>query len=171
MSSNLQMDDMPWLQPRAVDWMQQYLIARQARVFEWGAGGSTLWFARNTASVLSVEHSRQWHGDVLSALQKQNNVALIVALTWIPEGGGYWNFIHEFAFTFDLILVDGILRNECIAAALPHLLPNGMLVVDNTERADEYAEGLALLKDWYRQDFSSENALAGDWTTSIFIKP
>lgn len=165
MSSNLQMDDSPWLVPAAVAVMDEYLAARDgARVFEWGAGGSTLWFARRAAIVTTVEHNLEWHNRVAVALSglPSNPVALV----WMPaERGMYAEWIHNSAWGFDLILVDGILRNECIANAILYLRHGGLLVVDNTERADEYAAGLALLNGWDRRDFS------GDCQTSIFTKP
>lgn len=163
MSSNQVLDNLPWLQPRAIDWIQQYLMRRTAAVFEWGAGGSTLWFARYADHVISVEHDPFWHIEVVTALQAQGSRNAVVA--WVSEFGPYAEFIHNCSKLFDLILVDGIARNECIRNAIDHLQPGGMLVVDNTERITEYEEGIELLRDWHRQDFT------GDWTTSLFIKP
>lgn len=163
MSRNLAMDDQPWLVDGAVQVMEEFLKTREARVLEWGAGGSTLWFAARAKYLVSLEHDSKWFMEVMQQLVKRNidNTHLI----WVPEQGRYIETVNDLAWTFDLILVDGVRRNECTEAAIPHLRTGGWLVLDNTERAEEYAQGIALLSGWSRTDY------LGDWQTSIFVKP
>ncbi len=163
MSSNGIMDDMPWLQPGAIEVMEKFLAQRNdIRVFEWGAGGSTLFFSAHAKRVFSVEHDLKWLNSVADRLAYGETAN--VQLSWVSEFSTLYHKSIFYEDFFDLILVDGVQRNECIGAAISCIEIGGMIVVDNTERAEEYAEGLSLLKDWKRQDF------VGDWTTSIFIK-
>ena len=50
--------DVPWWTYRAIDDVEDWLAARDrpARVFEYGSGASTVWLARRSGSVHSVEH-------------------------------------------------------------------------------------------------------------------
>lgn len=158
------LDDSPWLQPGAIEVMDKFLASRQNPwVFEWGAGGSTIWLAKHAQRVTSVEHNLEWFNRVADVLREKEmqNVEQIL----INEKSPYYSgVVHLGACLF---LVDGIQRNECMISAMECLLVNlmpGILVVDNTERSEEYAAGLTLLKDWKRQDF------VGDWTTSVFTR-
>jgi predicted O-methyltransferase YrrM len=58
----------PWVTFPALDWLRRSL-PRAARVFEWGCGGSTLFFARRAALLVSVEHDHDWHRRVEAALE------------------------------------------------------------------------------------------------------
>lgn len=166
MSRNQQIDALPWLQTAAVERMERFFQVRpNARVFEWGAGGSTLWFSRHAYSVVSVEHDLAYHA-MVSKLLPTDPLAN-VALVYLPASDLYARFIGKFELPFDLILIDGVKRNECIAQTVQHsmLANGGLLVVDNTERDTEYARGLDLLANWVRTDYM------GEWMTSIFSKP
>ena len=56
----------PWLPFRAIEYLES--IATGAVVFEFGAGGSTAWFSRRAARVVSVEHDASLvRGAVLGA--------------------------------------------------------------------------------------------------------
>ena len=49
--------DAPWLTRAAIAWLEAHLRPEH-RGFEWGSGTGTLWFARRSASLVSVEHAR-----------------------------------------------------------------------------------------------------------------
>jgi hypothetical protein len=42
---------------------------------------------------------------------------------------------------FNLVLIDGILRDECVSAALPSILPGGCLYLDNTDKPENDPAG------------------------------
>jgi hypothetical protein len=56
----------------------------------------------------------------------------------------YVEVIDEVGGPFDLIVVDGRAREECLARAMPHLAPDGLLVLDNVERR-RYREAIRAL--------------------------
>ncbi|HWC64309.1 MAG TPA: hypothetical protein VG501_11845 [Rhizomicrobium sp.] len=49
----------PWITYPAFRQLER-IVAPQAKVFEYGCGGSSLWWASRAASVVSVEHDAQW---------------------------------------------------------------------------------------------------------------
>jgi predicted O-methyltransferase YrrM len=54
----------------------------------------------------------------------------------------YVAMVEQIGGTFDLIVVDGRARVASVAAAVPHLADDGVLVFDNANRA-EYRSGIA----------------------------
>ncbi len=155
----------PWIAANAF----RYLSARlgpSARVFEWGAGMSTLWYDRNCAEVHAVEEDAAWSRRVQERARR--------ATVYLLQGAAYVSKIHDFpAGYFDLVSVDGSQRHECCRAALGHLKTGGLLLVDNTDkdrttrgdlfRADELllsTPGLTLIRfvGWAPGTFSPQEA-------------
>jgi hypothetical protein len=50
---------LPWINFPAIDFLERQLSGK-GRIFEWGMGGSTVFFRRHARSVVSVEHARSW---------------------------------------------------------------------------------------------------------------
>lgn len=127
-----------------------------ARVFEFGAGGSTAFFVQRAARVVSVEHDRAWAYRVRQVLPDEAPWRLLVrppgprrrgdpadpeactsgAFEWSGRDfSSYAASIHEVDVpSFDLVVVDGRSRPACLAAAIPHVAPGGLLLLDNSER-------------------------------------
>lgn len=129
----------PWLSYPAIE----FLAARvrpEWRVFEYGAGASTRWWAGRVAEVSSVEHDREWYERVKDGLPAH------VTLRHVPleYGGDYARSAAAHPGRFDVVVIDGRDRVNCARAALTALSPAGVIVWDNSDRA-EYAEGHALL--------------------------
>jgi len=155
-------DELPWLNFPAIDFLQKHLLPK-SKVFEFGGGGSTLFFCKNSAQVATVEDHAEWfkiltetvqtkgysdwQGFFVSPEPYKGNKALRSAanpedfMSAAPGLGNlsfekYAKTINSFpAEHFDLILVDGRARPSCTAQAIPHLKTNGLLVIDNTERS------------------------------------
>jgi len=157
---NSVIDKQPWLSFAAIDFIKE-IIRPDMVVFEYGSGGSTLFWAEHTRRVISIEHDEVWSEKMKRLLSKQN--INNVEYHFIPaerredfitkEVGKPSDYIstdenyRDFSFktyassidrfpddSFDIILVDGRARPSCIGHAIPKLKRNGYLVVDNTER-------------------------------------
>lgn len=131
--------DLPWWNVAATREIEAFLSARPgARVFEWGAGASTVWLARRAGSVVSVEHDPDW----LAVLQRQTQPFGNVTLLHRERANGA--YVDEIACQegrFDLIVVDGRDRIACLAAARAHLAPGGLIVFDDSGRR-RYRNGI-----------------------------
>lgn len=177
--------DLPWWTFGAVDAVATFLDSKQekARVFEFGAGASTVWLARRSAEVISVDHDAEFIAPLRSVLEASGKarveVVRPVAARGVPgearsNRAGY----EELAFdeyvetitrqrgTFDLIVIDGRSRSACLAAAIPKLADGGIVLFDNSNRAEYqaalYASGLELerLRGWAPAlPFPSETSL------------
>ncbi|MDX1966448.1 MAG: class I SAM-dependent methyltransferase [Planctomycetaceae bacterium] len=143
----------PWVTYPALSWLDQN-VTPDMRVFEFGSGGSTLYFAERAAEVFSVEHDPEWHAAVCAALAADDlrncRLQLIEATSAQPgkpdlyaaerkpvigrRFEAYARAIdaHPDA-SFDLVIVDGWARLACIQHALPKIKPGGHLLLDNSE--------------------------------------
>lgn len=129
----------PWLVFPAVDRLEQLISGR--RIFEFGSGMSTLWFAERCRQVISVESDSRWHQVVTEQCRAIQNVRIIHA----PSKEDYLGAISTAGGKFDLILVDGLYRRDCLDLARPYLSPSGLLVVDDTDLIADLAVGIKQL--------------------------
>ena len=157
---NSVVDELPWINFAALDYLKQQLRP-DFKVFEFGGGGSTLFFCKNVAEVATVEDHAEWFKTLTETVQSkgyQNWQGFFVSPE--PVSGSaprahtnpadfkssiqslenmsfekYARSIDQYPEAyFDLILVDGRARPSCIQQAIPRLKKGGLLVVDNTER-------------------------------------
>lgn len=143
--------DVPWWSYAAIDtvgaWFEQRL--EPVRVYEYGSGASTFWLSRRADTVFSVEHHRGFGEMMAAELSSQDNVSLRIvepvptahpAIGSAKEGyagqdfSDYVSSIDEVDGEFDLVVVDGRAREACLAAALPRLTNDGLMVFDNSRR-------------------------------------
>jgi hypothetical protein len=115
-------------------------IPSDIRVFEYGSGNSTNWWASRTKEVVAVEHHLGWYERVKG--QMLPNVTLLHREL---ENGSYAKAIQEVKGQFDLVIVDGRNRVECAMSSLDRLSDRGVIIWDNSER-DRYALGIEELK-------------------------
>lgn len=124
---------LPWWNVAATREVAGFLRARpEARVFEYGAGASTIWLARHAASVISVEHHAGWHQRLIGEVARFPNIELHHREL---DGDAYIGAIEDAGGAFDMIVVDGRRRTECLARAIPHLAPGGIILLDDSGRS------------------------------------
>ena len=138
--------ELPWFSYAAIDFLEKYLRP-DARVFEFGSGGSTLFFARRAKSVTSVEDNAHWCELVAEKIAGRGieNVDLRhvpVAFTTEEafETSEYLQAVRQ--SRFDVIIVDGAewtanVRPICFRAAQDQIAPGDIIVVDDSWRYRE----------------------------------
>lgn len=160
----------PWVTTPAVQWLEE-VVTPDARVFEFGAGRSTLFFAARAAQVTSVEHHPQWHARVETELAARalTNARLILAPPEGPartrrfasrrrdgKGLAFERYVKtidaEPDASLDLVFVDGRARVACVRRALAKIRPGGYIVLDDARRPD-YRPARRLLSRYPRLDF------------------
>lgn len=120
----------PWMNYAIVALLDERLSS-DMRLFEYGSGYSTLYYAARVASVLSVEYDAAWFDDI-SRFAPQN-----VHILFRPQDvdGTYCRTITERPESrYDLVVVDGRDRANCVIQSLPHLSERGVLLLDDSER-------------------------------------
>lgn len=135
------------------------------RVFEYGAGMSSFWYAARAGEVVAVEHDPQWAATVRRKAPSNCTVLLE------PQPGLYVDTIIERG-PFDIVVVDGLDRPRAAAAALGELKPDGVIVWDNSDWP-EFAEVLPRLQQHgFRQlAFSGMGPISRQgWQTSVLYR-
>jgi hypothetical protein len=123
----------PWLAFPAIEYLEPFISGR--RIFEFGSGMSTLWFARTCREVISAESDSEWYEIICRQSRQMSNVHVIHAASE-PD---YLGSLSAAGGKFDLILIDGLYRSQCLDRVMPHLQPGGLLVVDDTDAIPELA--------------------------------
>lgn len=151
--------DTPWWTYDAIDKVDAFLAARpNARVLEYGSGASTVWLGRRSGSVKSIEHDPTWFSLVQERTRAFSNIEIILKEPKLaPSKEGYTSTkdgfeglcFREYACEvesasnfYDLIIIDGRARNDCLKVAKSHLSKGGLILFDNTLRR-QYRDAIA----------------------------
>jgi len=177
---------------RAIRWLNAYLRPHMD-LFEYGAGGSTMFFAKRVRAVVSIESDPSWHDLVARALRDAGisncDLRLFPAEPLPSDGvaGGpqgdpyvaqeavgyrfeaYVRSIDEYPDrSFDLVSVDGYARPACILHAIPKVRPGGYLLLDNADWGI-YSPIMARLAQFPRADFVGVGPFRPmGWQTSVW---
>lgn len=138
----------PWTTYSYIEFIKTYLKPNM-RLFEYGAGNSTLFYAKYIKQLISVEHDLTWFNKIKTVIS--DNCKLIFSDLSSDEYICPNDMKNN---TFDIIIVDGRRRNECIAKCEAHIKESGIIILDDSERED-YMEGIEYLtkKGYKRLDF------------------
>lgn len=162
----------PWLVFAAIDVLDA-MDLRGARVFEYGSGGSTLYWLKRGASCVSIEHDPAWYAMLRDRLGSAADVDYRLVLPVPGEPGAdpadpdayvsdevrhrglnfrdYCTQIDEFSDeSFDIVVIDGRARNSCIKHAASKVRRGGLLIVDNNDRPHYFARTGQYLRDYDR---------------------
>lgn len=144
--------DVPWWTYKAIDEVDAWLQARPRpiRVFEYGSGASTFWLAKRVDEVFSVEHHEGFADMMRPELAKLGNVTFLevpAPKSSSPRVGSakpgstdldFYDYVHAIDHVrgpFDLVVIDGRAREECLRVAAERVAPDGIIVFDNSHRA------------------------------------
>lgn len=164
--SNSLSDEKPWLVINAISFLEKYVSSGINLVYEFGSGGSTLFFASKAKKVISIEHNAEWYSKVKCKLLENNFVNVKLNLIepelyssnnipfyYFSSSPGYYKMSFKkyvdsiLSYNdnfFDIILIDGRSRPGCLANSFNKVKVNGLIVFDNSER-DSYQNDLTNL--------------------------
>lgn len=130
---------LPWITYPAIEFLARR-VNKEMSVFEYGCGASTLWWAPRVKEVVSIEHDKDWFG-IVASRAPQN-----VDLHHIPltEGEAYSRAVGTYRNRFHLVVIDGRERVRCAFHSLDALTEDGVIIWDNSDRA-EYQQGYEFL--------------------------
>ncbi len=133
----------PWFTYPAIEALKNWDLSDK-RVFEYGSGYSTLFWASRAKEVVSVEHDRVWYERI--ARFAPSNLRLILAPIDQKEDEYHPSpevreqfkaYAGAINGCFQIIVIDGYARSrvrfQCAQMALPHLDYNGLIILDNSD--------------------------------------
>ena len=172
----------PWLVFSCIQFLENWLT-KDMLVFEYGSGGSTLFFAERTSFVISVEHDQEWYYNAKKAMEESGLLNIQYKL-FVPEPDAHFDSkdpadpkhyisgfmeYNQLQFEkyakaidhfpdehFDLVVVDGRVRSSCILHAMKKVKKGGALLIDNADRK-QYLQPFPELQDnnkWKQTDFT-----------------
>jgi hypothetical protein len=158
----------PWYTYPAIEYIKQLDLSDKS-IFEFGSGNSSLFWADAAKEVISVEEDEKWYQSRLEA--KRNNMKILLK----EKDEDYFNSILEENKNFDVIVVDGKVRDKCCEVALKKIKNNGLIILDNTDwanKVDEIGRGIKILKEanLIQVDFCGFGPINDyTWSTSFFF--
>jgi len=125
---------LPWITYPAIDYLRQLDLTDKI-VFEYGCGGSTIFWSGVAKSVYSVEDNEAFCREVWPALPPNCQLSLEI----YPD-----DYIHALAkhAPYDIIVIDGHSRVRCSEVAPRYLKPGGFIILDNSDWFHEASANL-----------------------------
>jgi hypothetical protein len=141
---------LPWMPYNSIFALDS-IIKKDFNILETGSGGSTFFFLKRCKTLLTLEHDSKWIEKlklpkVISNRKKgwkliHRNLKSDSASRNSP----YLDFLKSLDDEyFDMISIDGRLRNESLIIAIKKVKDGGFILLDNSDRK-EYAIGIDLL--------------------------
>lgn len=117
----------PWYTRRCLEWLVTVPLLHK-RVWEYGLGDSSTWYMEKGAFHKGVDHN-PFYATKHYGIQESTKYR-------------YCTSIETAGVKCDIIVIDGIFRDECTQYALEFLKPGGYLIIDN------YKQKTADLEHW-----------------------
>lgn len=124
------------------------IVRSDSRVLEFGSGGSTVWYAKRAARVDSYESEKLWFEIVGEKIEKAKlkNMAIFLRPNYPTKG------VWQPKEAFDLVLIDGINRYDCVRYAMVMLKPRGwLMVMDTNSNAASKIKSILTAASWQKK--------------------
>lgn len=105
------------------------------KMFEWGCGGSTLYFSKYVSFYRSIEHQKTWF-DKIKPIVSDNT-----ELYHIEDTNNYTNYINaisNYKDKYDAVLIDGRQRVKCAEKCAEYLNINGYIFIHDYFNRPKY---------------------------------
>ena len=116
----------PW-QAYSLKFFLEPRLERSFRVFEFGSGASTHWYADRVKEIIAVEHNKTWW--------EKSSLGLPSSATIILQEAeqAYVNEIKNHG-VFDIVIIDGRWREECSISGRKALNEKGVIIWDDSDQ-------------------------------------
>jgi hypothetical protein len=157
-------EKLPWFTYPMIKFLEKKL-EKNFSVLEFGGGNSTLWFSPRVGHIHTVENESSWFTYMKNNSPENALLELIQVkselnyseLAFLPLNNPTPYSFGGGDSIFDIIIIDGIDRNNCIVNSYKKLSENGIFIIDNTDTNYEIKlkQGFEFLqnKDFKRLDF------------------
>lgn len=150
----------PWITYPAIMFFEQ-LDLTSWRMFEYGGGNSTLYWASKVQEIRSVESSRDYFEALAPRLPSNASMSFALSTEYAQSSRA--------GAPYDMIVIDGRWRFDSSQEALRNISPNGIIVLDNSERFPVVCQNLTDA-GFIQIDFSGYGPINWfTWTTSVFL--
>jgi len=132
----------PWMNYPIVEFLKKRLN-KEISMFEYGSGFSTMFYSKRVKEVISIEYDMKWYDSIKNRIKEYQNAKI----HFKALNEGYENAVSEFSDgkPFDLILIDGRKRMECLYKSIPFLSKKGVIILDDSSR-EKYSKAFEIMK-------------------------
>jgi predicted O-methyltransferase YrrM len=168
----------PWITFDAIQFVSKH-IHKDMKVFEYGSGGSTLFWLAVGSDVISIENSPEWFQLLKRRLKPRDHIDFRLVMPekndrecdqgdpanpddYLSRGEGcngynFFNYATQIDVfpdeCFDLVLIDGRARPSCIKHSVAKVKIGGMLIVDDSDRSYYFTKTAKYLHNFERKQF------------------
>jgi len=143
-------------------------LKKDFKIFEYGSGNSTLWYAKRVSEITAVENDLEWYKNVSSSMPSNAQVIYCE----LKYDGDYCRQVAKQNKLYNIIIIDGRDRNNCTKLCIESLTEDGVIVFDNSNLT-QYTEAIEFLASikFKRIDFWGLSPVTSHTNcTSIFYK-
>ncbi|MDX9813689.1 MAG: hypothetical protein WC144_03265 [Sulfurimonas sp.] len=162
-------NNIPWYTYPAIEYLKNLDFSTKT-ILEFGSGSSSVFWAKKSLEVISIEHNKEWYAKVNQNINENQKVFLT------EDNIDYENKIKKLNKKFDVIVIDGIRRFQCAETTIEYITTynedeNGyMIILDNSDWYKNTAKLLREQLDLIEIDFHGFGPINNyTWTTSIFL--
>lgn len=119
----------PWLGYRAVKYLDS-IIKPDWNVLEFGSGMSSLFLASRCKRLVSIESDRAWFEEMQKRFEAEGLKNVDYRFRTVEEYISHPDLPDR---SFDLIIVDGLIRDRCVQMALEKVKIGGAIFLDNSD--------------------------------------
>ncbi len=189
----------PWITFDGIDYLNNWIVSKKiTHIFEYGSGGSTLFWEKTNADLISIEHDQTWHEYILKKIRNPSkidyrlimpekyksdpNVSLdpsnphnYISTDVNYSGYSFRNYVKQIdqfpdSF-FDIILIDGRSRPSCILHSASKVRQGGLLILDNSDRKYYFEQTIAVLRNFDSIDFYGSGPINNYFWGTMFFTP
>lgn len=158
---------LPWLTFDAIRALRRHAKPGM-RIFQFGAGHSTIFWSNLGLEVHAVEDDRNWYGMLAKRMHGRPD-----AYVYLEEDcERYISKLAGIGWFFDNVVIDGSHRKACVAAALAHVKSGRLLVVDNTDWHWSGSIDRLVPEEWVKMVYPGWTPFIGHRSqTTIWYRP
>jgi predicted O-methyltransferase YrrM len=128
--------ELPWMNYAVISFLEARL-QKHFSLFEFGSGFSTIFYSRHVKKVISVEYDPAWFATIRQRAPQNASILL----QDYDVDGLYCRTIVKTGQRFDVVIVDGRDRVNCVQQSISCLSADGVILLDDSQRS-EYAPGI-----------------------------
>lgn len=121
-------EPIPWFTLPTVDFLNTRLN-KETTILEYGSGNSTLYLCDRCNQVTTIEDNKEWYDYVKNNLPDNGQIVN-------SNMADYPRQIKILNLKPDIVIVDGKIREECIAQLISHSHRPSIIILDDSERPD-----------------------------------
>jgi len=153
----------PWYTRPCIEWLLT-LDLEGKDIWEYGVGDSTRWYQAKGCDTFGVDHDPAW-----VSMKMGEDFSCAYHITSQKE-----RYIYPFDhLEYDIIVIDGLFRDDCTEPALKQLKSGGFLIIDNYKQASAELAAWPLTEKllWHMDVKEFKEPGHKDWITIVVQKP